>query len=60
MGGAQDDLVREFHTITRKLFQETGYGCVGFPEAMQAAEEIRKWCRECLRNPSTYEIWPDY
>ena len=60
MGGAQDDLVREFHTITRKLFQEAGYGCAGLPEAIQTAEEIRRRCRECLSNPSTYEIWPDY
>jgi hypothetical protein len=60
MGGAQDDLVREFHTITRKLFQEAGYGSAGLPEAIETAEEIRRRCRECLSNPSTYEIWPDY
>ncbi|UCC96972.1 MAG: hypothetical protein JSW66_14140 [Phycisphaerales bacterium] len=60
MGGAQDDLVREFHTTTRKLFQEAGYGCVGLPGAVEMAEEIRRRCAACLSNPSTYEIWPDY
>ncbi len=60
MGGAQDDLVREFHTIARKLLQEAGYGCVGSLDAIETAEEIRRRCEECLSNPSTYEIWPDY
>ena len=60
MGGAQDDLVREFHTITRKLLQEAGYGCVGLPDAIDIAEEIRRRYEECLSNPSTYEIWPGY
>jgi hypothetical protein len=60
MGGAQDDLVRVFHTLTRQLFQEAGYGCAGLPDAVATAEEIRRRCRKCLSNPSTYEIWPDY
>jgi len=60
LGGAQDDLVRELHTTTRKLFQEAGYGCVSLPDAVELAEEIRRRCEECLSNPSTYEIWPDY
>ena len=60
IGGAQDDLVRELHTTTRKLFQEAGYGCVSLPDAVELAEEIRRRCEECLSNPSTYEIWPDY
>ncbi|MHC4628121.1 MAG: hypothetical protein ACYTDV_14170, partial [Planctomycetota bacterium] len=60
MGAAQDDLVREFHTITRRLFQEAGYGCAGLPDAVELAEEIRSRCAQCLGNPSTYEIWPDY
>jgi len=60
MGGAQDDLVREFHTTTRRLFQEAGYSCVNQPKAVEIAEEIRELCEECLNNPSSYEIWPGY
>lgn len=60
MGAAQDDLVRVFHTITRQLFQEAGYGSAGLPDAVATAEEVRRRCRKCLSNPSMYEIWPDY
>jgi hypothetical protein len=60
MGGAQDELIGKFHSITRRLFQEAGYGCVSQPEALEVAREIRRRCRECLRNPDGYEIWPDY
>jgi hypothetical protein len=60
MGGAQDSLVAQFHSLTRKLSQQAGYGCVNDPRAVQIAEEIRKRCRKCLRNPDGYEIWPDY
>jgi len=60
MGGAQDDLVRDFHTTTRRLFQEAGYSCVNQPKAVEIAQEIRRRCEECLSNPSRYEIWPDY
>jgi hypothetical protein len=60
MGGAQDDLIREFHTMTRKLFQKAGYGCAGLPDALEISQEIRRRCKECLSNPSTYEIWADY
>jgi len=60
MGGAQDDLVAQSHRITRKLFQEAGYGCVNDPKAVQIAEEIRRRCKKCLRNPDGYEIWPNY
>jgi hypothetical protein len=60
MGGAQDDLIRVFHTTTRKLFQKTGYGCADVPDALEIAREIRKRCQECLSNPSSYEIWADY
>jgi hypothetical protein len=45
---------------TRHLFQEAGYACVNQPEAMEIAEEIRRQCRECLRNPYGLETWPDY
>lgn len=60
MGGAQDELLGKFHTITRNLFQQAGYACVNQPQALEIAEEIRRRCRMCLRNPDGYEIWPDY
>jgi hypothetical protein len=60
MGGAQDDVVAQFHRITRKLSQQAGYGCVNQPKAVEIAREIRRRCRKCLRNPDGYEIWPDY
>jgi hypothetical protein len=60
IGGAQDNLLGNFHRMTRNLFQEAGYGCVNHPEAMAIAREIRNRCRECLRNPYGFEIWPDY
>jgi hypothetical protein len=60
VGGTQDTLVCKFHTITRKLFQQAGYGCVDRPEAIPVADEIRNLCKQCLRNPDGYEIWPDY
>ncbi|PYK00661.1 MAG: hypothetical protein DME23_06580 [Verrucomicrobia bacterium] len=60
MGGAQDYVVAQCHAITRKLCQEAGYGCVAQPKAAELAEEIRRRCRQCLRNPDGYEIWADY
>lgn len=60
MGGAQDELIAKFHSITRKLFQEAGYSCVNQPQALEIAQEVRRRCRKCLRNPDGYEIWPDY
>lgn len=60
VGGTQDSLVRTFHTTTRKLFQQAGYGCAGRAEAVAVADEIRNLCRQCLRNPDGYEIWPNY
>jgi hypothetical protein len=60
IGGAQDSLLGELHRMARKLFQEAGYRCVNQPEAMETAQEIRRKCRECLRNPAGFEIWPDY
>ena len=60
VGGTQDTLVCKFHTMTRQLFQQAGYGCVGRPEAIAVADEIRELCRQCLRNPDGYEIWPEY
>jgi hypothetical protein len=60
MGGAQDGLLAEYHIIARKLFQEAGYGCVNQPKAVELAQEIRRRCRQCLRNPDGYEVWPNY
>lgn len=60
VGGTQDTLVCKFHTITRKLFQQAGYECVGRPEAIDVADQIRNLCKQCMRNPDGYEIWPDY
>jgi hypothetical protein len=60
MGGAQDYVVSHCHTITRKLFQEAGYGCVNDPKAVAVAQEVRARCRQALRNPDGYEIWADY
>lgn len=60
MGGAQDYVVAQCHGITRKLFQEAGYGCATQPKAVELAEEIRRCCRQVLRNPDGYEIWANY
>ncbi len=60
MGGAQDYVLAQCHTITRRLCQEAGYACVDQPKAAALAEEIRARCRRCLRNPDGYEIWADY
>jgi hypothetical protein len=60
MGGAQDGLLAEYHIIVRRLFQETSYGCITQPKAVDVAREIRNRCRQCLRNPDGYEIWPNY
>ena len=60
MGGAQDYVVALCHTITRKLFQEAGYGCVNDANAVAVAQEVRARCRQALRNPDGYEIWADY
>ena len=60
MGGAQDYVVAQCHTVTRKVFQEAGYGCAELSKAVAVAEEIRSRCRQVLRNPDGYEIWADY
>lgn len=60
MGGAQDYVVAQCHVLTRKLAQEAGYACVDQPKAAAVATEVRARCRQCLRNPDGYEIWPDY
>jgi hypothetical protein len=60
MGGAQDGLLAEYHIAVRKLSQEAGYGGVYLSKAAELAREVRRRCRQCLRNPDGYEIWPDY
>ena len=60
MGGAQDDVLAQSHRIVRKLFQEAGYHGVETPKAAEIAKQIRERCRQCLRNPDGYEIWPNY
>ena len=60
MGGAQDYVVAQCHVVTRKVFQEAGYGCVGSPQAAAVASEVRERCRRALRNPDGYEIWAEY
>ena len=60
MGGAQDYVVAQCHMITRKLFQEAGYGCVSDAKAVAVAQEVRARCRQVLRNPDGYEIWANY
>ena len=60
MGGAQDYVLAQCHTITRKLCQAAGYGGVHQSEAAALAAEIRTSCKQCLRNPDGYEVWADY
>jgi len=60
MGGAQDYIVAQCHMITRKLFQEAGYESASDPKAVLLAQEVRSRCRQILRNPDGYEIWPNY
>jgi len=60
MGGAQDGLLGEYHIVVRRLFQEAGYRCLNQPKAVDVACEIRRRCRQCLRNADGYEIWPNY
>ena len=60
MGGAQDYVVAQCHVITRKLFQEAGYGCATDPKTLAVAQEVRARCRQILRNPDGYEIWANY
>jgi hypothetical protein len=60
MGGTQDSVLGLYHSVTRRLFQEAGYRCAEQPKAVEIAQEIRKRCRACLRNPDSYEIWADY
>jgi len=40
--------------------QEAGYSWVNQPQVVKIAEEIRRRCKRCIRNPDGYEIWPNY
>jgi hypothetical protein len=60
MGGALEELARREHTLTRKLYQQAGYGVATRPEAMPIAEEIRKRTKQCLEKPESYEIWANH
>jgi hypothetical protein len=60
MGGAQDYVLAQCHTITRRLCQAAGYGCAEQPKALAIAKEVRDRCRKILRTPDGYEIWADY
>ncbi len=60
MGGAQDSMIAQCHTIARSLFQEAGLASVTEPKVLAFALEVRARCRQVLRNPDGYEIWPNY
>jgi hypothetical protein len=60
MGGAQDYLVAQYHVLTRKLFQDAGYLAAADPKSIETALEIRARCKQILRNPDGYEIWPNF
>ena len=59
MGGSQDYVVAQYHRLARRLFQEAAAGCATEPEAVGTALEVRARCRQVLRNPDGYEIWPE-
>lgn len=60
MGGAQDYVLAQCHTLTRNLLQQAGYKSATQEAAVGIAGEVRRRCRECLRHPDGYEIWPNY
>ncbi|HXP61281.1 MAG TPA: hypothetical protein VN829_12370 [Dongiaceae bacterium] len=60
MGGAQDYVLAQCHTLARKLCQRAGYESATQPKADDLAIEIRSRCRQVLRNADGYEIWADY
>jgi hypothetical protein len=60
MGGAQDYVLAQCHTLTRKLCQAAGYGCAEQPKVVAIAREVRNRCRNVLRTPDGYEVWADY
>jgi len=60
MGGALESLARREHTLTRKLYQQAGYGAAARPEALPVATEVRRRAKQCLERPEEYEIWANY
>ena len=59
MGGAQDYVLAQCHTITRKLFKRQGMAvCISPPRGTRRRNQSA--CRQTLRNPDGYEIWADY
>ena len=60
MGGAQDYVLARCHQLARQLFQEAGYKAVHDRRAVALGMDIRERCRQILRNPDGYEIWPNY
>lgn len=60
MGGAQDFVIAQCHTLTRKLYQQASEGVLAEPRALPIAMDVRQRCRKILRNPDGYEIWPEY
>ncbi len=60
MGGSLEEVARGEHTLTRKLYQQAGYGAATRPEAIPIAEEIRRRTKRCLEKPESYEIWANY
>ena len=60
MGGALEELARKEHTLTRKLYQQAGYGAAIRPDALSVAAEIRTRTKQCLEKPESYEIWANY
>ena len=60
MGGAQDYVLAQCHTLTRRVFQEAGMRAMTLPNAIPVAQEVKARCRQVLRNPDGYEIWADY
>lgn len=60
MGGALEHLAAREHTLTRQLYQQAGYLAATRPEAMPAAQEVRKRTKQCLERPESYEMWANY
>jgi hypothetical protein len=60
MGGSLEGLARKEHTLTRKLYQQAGYGAATSPDAIPVAEEVRRLTKQCLERPESYEIWENH
>lgn len=60
MGGALEHLASREHSLTRRLYQQAGYGAATRPDAIPIAEEVRRLTKQCLERPESYEIWANY